>query len=485
MLRGRGWRTWRANGQSGGREPTARGSMRLAAYLGVSLLLVLTGCRIFQPTSHPVQITPLTLTPDVTNSGQVSAGDWTMYHNDPARTGYVAGVPDPQRLTSLWKQQLDGAVYAEPLVVHGQVIVATEHDTLYALDSGSGQVRWKTTVGTPVPLSDLPCGDVNPLGITGTPVYDPQTNLVFAVAEITGPAHLLVGLDANTGAIKVRRLVDPPGRDPLAYQQRAALALAGGRVYVAFGGLYGDCGDYRGTVVAARTDGTGDLLTFEVPTTREAGIWATPGPVMDAQGKLYVAVGNGEATQGAWDHSDSILRLSPTLALEDGFAPQGWAGENAADADLGSMGPALLPGGLIFADGKSGTGYLLRADALGGVGGQIQSLALCNAYGGAAVSGQSLFVPCTNGVRQLSLAAGPRLTVGWHAPAAANGSPIVAGQTVYTLDQGGTLYALDAATGATRATVAVGRTSRFATPSLSGRTLFIGTLVGVEAIAIA
>jgi outer membrane protein assembly factor BamB len=445
---------------------------------------MLSGCRIFGPTSHPVQITPLALTPGATAPGQEAPGDWTMYHADLARTGYVAGAPDPQRLSSLWKQRLDGAVYAEPLVVGGRVIVATEHDTLYALDARTGHVRWNTNVGTPVPQSALPCGDIFPLGITGTPVYDPQTGLVFAVAEISGPVHVLVGLDVNTGQVKVRRLVDPPGRDPLAYQQRAALALAGGRVYIAFGGLFGDCGDYHGAVVASHTDGTGPLLTYEIPTTREAGIWAASGPAIDAQGRLFVAVGNGEATQGAWDHSDSVLRLSPTLTLEDGFAPTTWASENAADADLGSMGPALLPGGLIYADGKSGTGYLLRADALGGVGGQVQSISLCNAFGGAAVNGQSLFVPCTNGVRQLTLQAGPRLVTGWHAPPQANGSPIVGGKTVYTIDQGGTLYALDVATGHVRATIAVGQTSRFATPALSGATLFVGTLAGVEAVTI-
>ena len=155
-------------------------------------------------------------------------------------------MPAPNSLTNLWQQPLDGAVYAEPLVVDGEVIVATENDTLYALDARSGQIQWHTTVGTPVPLSDLPCGNIDPLGITGTPVYDPQTGLVFAVAEIQGPAHLLVGVDVKTGQVKVRRQVDPPGANPQVHQQRAALALYGGKVYIAFGGLYGDCGDYHG-----------------------------------------------------------------------------------------------------------------------------------------------------------------------------------------------------------------------------------------------
>lgn len=438
------------------------------------------------PPAHPVQITPLTLPPGSATPTALTAADWAMYHANPARTGEVADTPDPTHLTSLWQHPLDGAVYAEPLVVQGLVVVVTEHDSLYALDARTGQIRWQTNVGTPVPLSDLLCGDIDPLGITGTPVYDPTTNLVYAVAEIAGPAHLLVGLDVATGQVKVRRLVDPPGIDTRMVQQRAALALSGGRVYVAYGGLEGDCGDYQGWVVASRTDGTGALLTYQVPTSREGGIWATPGPVIDDQGNLYVAVGNGAATGGDWDHTDAVLRLSPTLRLEDGFAPQGWASDNATDADLGSMGPVLLPNGLLYADGKSGEGYLLQANHLGGVGGQLQTLPVCDAFGGAAVDGQSFFLPCTDGLRQLAVSAGPRVVLGWQAPAQVSGSPVIGGQTIYSLDPGdGVLYALNATTGQVRATLSVGITSRFATPALSEDRVYVGTLAGVVAIAIA
>ncbi len=450
----------------------------------VALLLV-TGCTSSVPPAQPASITPLTLTPGAATPTPVTAADWTMYHANPARTGYIAGAPDPTHLTSQWKRSLDGAVYAEPLVVNGLVLVATEQDTIYALDAKTGQVRWQTNVGKPVPLNDLPCGNIDPLGITGTPVYDPQTGLVFAAAEIQGPAHLLVGLDIKTGQVKVRRLVDPPGADPRVHQQRAALALYQGRVYIAYGGLYGDCGDYHGTVVAARTDGTGDLLVYQVPTEREAGIWAPPGPALDDQGNLYISVGNGAATSGDWDYSDSILKLSPTLQLQDSFAPQSWPSDNDSDADLGSMGPVLLPGGLIYANGKSGQGYLLRADHLGGVGGQVQTLSVCSAYGGAAVSGQSFYIPCSDGLRQLTIAAGPGIRLGWQAPEQISGSPIIGGQTVYSLDpDGGVLYALNERTGQVRAQISTGATSRFATPTLSQQSLFIGTLTGVVAVGI-
>ncbi len=447
--------------------------------------LLLQSLRV--PPPQPVQITPLTLPTNTVTAtpGQVTSADWPTYHQNNARTGFVAGVPDSTSLTNLWQQPLDGAVYAEPLVVNGAVIVATENDTLYALDASSGQVQWNTTVGTPVPLSDLPCGNIDPLGITSTPVYDPQTGLVFAVAEIQGPAHLLVGVDVKTGQVKVRRLVDPPGANPQVHQQRAALALYGDKVYIAFGGLYGDCGDYHGMVVASRTDGTAALLTYQVPTPREGGIWAPPGPVIDTQGNLYVTAGNGAVTQGDWDHTDSVLRLSPTLQLKDAFAPQSWQSDNASDADLGSMGPVLLPNGLIYTNGKSGQGYLLRADHLGGIGGQIQTISLCSAYGGAAVSGQVAFIPCADGLREIKLESGTSLVPGWQAPQQVTGSPVIGGNTVYSLDPaGGMLYALDAATGSVLTTISVGATSRFATPTLSQSSIFVGTLKGIVAVSI-
>jgi putative pyrroloquinoline-quinone binding quinoprotein/putative pyrroloquinoline-quinone-binding quinoprotein len=446
----------------------------------IVLALLLAACG---GAPRPTPLAPLVLTPGARTPYAVRAADWTMYHRDAARSGYVAGLPDPTHLTRAWRAALDGAVYAAPLVIGDTVVAATERDTLYALDIQSGRVRWRTSLGTPIPLSALPCGNIDPLGITGTPIFDPQTGLIYAVAEVSGPAHILVGVDLASGQVKVRRSADPPGMDPATHQQRGALALENGWVYVPFGGLYGDCGDYHGWVVAARTDGSGALLAYQVPTTREGGIWAAPGPVLDARGDLYVAVGNGAATGGAWDHSDSVLRLSPTLQLLDAFAPHSWPQDNASDADLGSMGPVLLPGDLLFAAGKSGQGYLLRAGHLGGVGGQAQTLTLCHAYGGAAVAGASAIIPCTEGLRQLRVVDGPRVVSGWRAPGNVTGSPVIGGKTVYSLDPGGTLYALDLATGALRATLAVGATSRFATPALAHGRVFIGTLAGVEAIS--
>lgn len=413
--------------------------------------------------------------------------DWLDYHHDTTHNGYLSSAPDPQQLINAWTTSLNGAVYAEPLMVKGHVIVATEGDTLYSLDPQTGKVIWQTNVGTPIPHTSLPCGDIDPLGITGTPVYDPATGLVFAVAEISGPHHILVGLDVSTGKVKMQYSVDVAGMDSVAHQQRAALVLSHGMVYVAYGGLAGDCSDYRGTVVAVPTSGKGAIYSFRVPTPREGGIWGPSGPAVDSAGNIYVSVGNGEVTHGAWDHSDSVLRLSPQLKLEDGFAPSNWQAENSSDADLGSIGPVLLPDGLVFVAGKDGKGYVLHANALGGVGGQIAETQICNglAMGGAALVGSQVLVPCTDGVRLVTIKPNGQMSIGWHASDMTL-PPIVGGHTVYGLNTKGMLFAADLNSGQVRISLNTSaQIPSFSTPTLSGRSLFFGTDNGVAAVTFA
>jgi len=465
----------------------ARHPGKQVTWVGMSVLLVILsacGGGATTPTMTPLALT-VTPKPQASPTAiSTSSTDWTTYHRDNLRTGYFASTPDPHRLSKAWGMQLDGAVYAEPLVVGTHVIVATEGDSLYALDPTTGSVQWHTNIGSPVPLSSLPCGNIDPLGITGTPVYDPATGLVFAVAEVSGPAHLLVGVDAATGQVKVRRLVDTDGMDPRVHQQRSALTLANGMIYIAYGGLDGDCSDYIGRVVASRTNGQGPLLVYRVPTTREGGIWAPPGAVVDTAGNLYFSVGNGAVTGGRWDHADSILKLSPTLQLEDAFAPASWAQENANDVDMSSQGPVLLPGNFIFAAGKSGKGYVLHTNALGGIGGQIAAQDICVSFGGAAVVGSTMFLPCTNGVLQLTVDASGQMHQGWHASEGIVGSPVVEGHTLYSISNG-MIYALTMDTGQVMASLNVGQTNRFATPTIAGNSIFIGTLAGITTVTIA
>jgi outer membrane protein assembly factor BamB len=171
-----------------------------------------------------------------------------------------------------WRAHLDGAVYGQPLLVGNLVIAATENDSIYGLRQATDKVAWRRHVGTPVPLADLPCGNIDPLGITGTPVYDAGNGLVYAVAETSGYHHALVGVSVSTGAIQVVRDIPTPDGRSRYDQQRPGLAIEDGRVYVAFGGLYGDCGSYRGSVVGVPLAGRGPLVSYVVPTAREGAV---------------------------------------------------------------------------------------------------------------------------------------------------------------------------------------------------------------------
>jgi hypothetical protein len=416
--------------------------------------------------------------------------DWATYHGDVSRAGYVPGGPDPVAPAVAWRATLDGAVYASPIVVGGLVVVATEGGSLYGLDAASGAVRWRTHLADPVPGSVLPCGDIDPLGITGTPVYDPGTGQVFAVAARPGVEHVLFGVDLRSGQVRGQRRVDAPGSEPATELQRGALLLANGMIYIPYGGNFGDCGQYLGRVVGVPVAGDGPEVDFAVPTTREGGIWAPSGPAALPGGDILVTAGNGEAVGGVWDHSDSILRLSPQLRLLDGFAPSGWAQENSVDADLGSTGPVLLPGARrVVAAGKGGGVYLADVDALGGVGRELDRLVPCHSYGGAATtSGQGggavVYLPCTEGLLQVLVGADDRMTRGWQANAAITGSPVVVGATVWSVQPDGTLDGLDSATGRVLATVPVGAATRFATPAVSGAAMFVPTRDGVTAVAL-
>src|SRR5215472_7695426 len=336
-----------------------------------------------------------TLGPGASSPGAHPAAAWPAFHAGAARTGVVADLPDAGPLTQRWTARLDGAVYGQPLVVGNMVIAATENDTVYALDSSSGKVVWRTHVGTPVPLSSLPCGNIDPLGITGTPVYDQGNGLVYAVAETTGFHHVLFGLSVRDGSIKVERDIPAPDGHPRNDQQRPGLAIGAGRVYVAFGGLAGDCDQYIGSVVGVPLSGGGPLVGWHTPTSREGAVWATGGPVTGPDGDLWVSTGNGAAGSGQpYDGSDSVTRLTPGLVRKSFFAPAVWADDNANDQDLGCTQPVLAAGNAVFIVGKRGVGYLLDAANPGGIGGELASKSICGALGAAAVDGDTVYEPC-------------------------------------------------------------------------------------------
>ena len=461
-------------------KPT--GKTVLVAALAVAAALA--GCTS-EAAPQPAGLAPSTRTlPAGTASPSAyPSATWPTYGGNAARTGVATGLPAAGPLGIAWTAHLDGAVYGQPLLIGDLVVAATEGDSLYALNRANGKVVWRTHVGTPVPLSALPCGGINPLGITGTPVYDLANGLVYAIAETSGYHHVLVGVSVTDGAVQVERDIPAPDGQPRYDQQRPALTIEDGRVYAAFGGLEGDCGPYRGSVVGVPLTGSGPIISYVVPTSREGAVWGTAGPVTGPDGTLYVSVGNGSVTSKRFDGSDSVTALSPSLGRTGIFAPTTWYTDSQHDLDLGSTQPVLFGDGKMLALGKSGTAYLLDSAHLGGVGGQLAQKRVCPAYGGASVDGTTAYEPCEQGgMAAISIAAGG-IQVLWRGPAGAFGSPVVGGGAVWVTDwNSGTLYELNQANGDVQDSISLGPLPHFASLSMEGNTAYADTSSGVTAV---
>jgi hypothetical protein len=424
------------------------------------------------------------------------AAAWPTFGQNARRTGAAPVLATAGALSRRWAAKLDGAVYGQPLVVGSLVIAATENDTMYGLDAATGRVVWRTHLATPVPQSSLPCGDIDPLGITGTPVYDQATGLVYAVAETKVSSgghtyyHELFGVGVRRGFVRVQRIIPLPTGNDLAHQQRPGLTLAGGRVFIEFGGLAGDCDQYTGTVVGVSQTGAGALAVWHVPTSREGGIWAVGGPVVGPGGDLWVSVGNSANGPGQpYDGGDSVTRLHLSsrgvLERANFFAPTTWASDNASDADLGSTTPVIAANNATFIMGKSGTGYLLYTPSMGGIGFQRAAKPVCVAFGAGAVSGDTVYEPCNGGMAAIAVNAAARsIRVLWRGPSGAHGSPSIGGGAVWVTDSGGTLYELSPASGAVRSQGKLGAPlPTFSSVSLAGNEAFVGTMSGVVAVA--
>ena len=187
---------------------------------------------------------------------------------------------------------------------------------------------------------------------------------------------------------------------PAVQGQRGALALLNGRIFVPFGGHFGDCGDYHGAVVAVGVDPP-RLLGAWLTRARKGGIWA-PAGLSEADGSLYFSTGN---TAGArdWQDGEGVFRVGPDLAhLIDPhafFAPSNWKQLDDGDLDLGGVTPLplTLPGDpkpLLLALGKDGMAYLLDRTNLGGLG---NALAVHPAARGAIITAAAAY-PLGNAV---------------------------------------------------------------------------------------
>jgi hypothetical protein len=334
--------------------------------------------------------------------GTAAAESVVTYHNAANRSGlYLAPTltwtkAATVQLDTGFNATIDGSVYGQPLywVPPGggaaRIIVATENNKVYALNAVTGKEIWAKSLGTPVPLSVLPCGNIDPIGVTGTPVIDPATSIVYLEAYVltpTGwPRHRVFGLSLDSGARAPGWPVDVAsglaalgrGFSELPQGQRSALTLLNGKLYVPYAGHWGDCGAYHGMVVGL------DLASPAVfgawRTQAEAGgSWGQSGVAFDGT-SMFVTTGNAIGSSStSWGGSEAVIRLQPTLGnptqTADFFTPQNWAALDQADLDLGgtSAVPINVPGGFarVLALGKDGYAYLLHRANLGGIGGQI------------------------------------------------------------------------------------------------------------------
>jgi len=460
-------------------------------------------------------------------------GDLLTYDYDNGRS---ADDPADARIRGLssspvWNDDaLDGAVYGEPLVDGTTVYVATENDSIYAISAASGTVLWHLHVGTAVNTSVVDsaptvgggCGDIDSLGITGTPVIDPGRNVLFTAEETEtsgldtwqGIRHWLVAVSLTTHRELWRRDIDPPNANsPDSYyipaeQQRPAVTLANGHLYVPFGGLDGDCGQYHGYLVAVAESGAGPIESYQVPTLREGAIWETDGTLVSPQGDLYVATGNGSSrSTGHFDEGDAVVELSPSLQRLGVWAPSNWVQLNDDDWDLGSAGPIEVPGTtLLFVAGKpawpatelfgiknGSFGYLMSEGRLEGIGRGAYTGRVCSGGGdfGADASdvlgsGSAkrvvIYAACGSGTEALQVNTAARTFRRLWSSSSANGSPIVAGGIVWALAWNSAgLYGMDPSTGRVLLERATEPLDHFVAPAAGDDMLFVPTTGGVEA----
>jgi hypothetical protein len=327
----------------------------------------------------------------------------TQHHNHDSRDGHYIDSFFSQAAALNTRRDLgfdgtiSGNVYSQPLYIEGgpggqaMVIVATESNNVYALNASNGSIIWQRNLGTPI-TSGLPCGNINPLGITGTPVVDLASRSLFLDAETTPGAgtfrHMIYSLNVDTGATNPGWPVDVnaavPGFDSAVQSQRAALAIVGNILYVPYGGRFGDCGNYRGRLVGIPINNPGGLMSWAT-TARGGGVWGVGGVASDGT-MPYVTTGNTFSTGGVWSGGEAVIRFQPgpifTGSPSDYWAPLNWLNLDNGDIDLGGSGPILLdvpgatPSQLVLALGKDHNAYLINRGNLGGVSTPVASLSV-------------------------------------------------------------------------------------------------------------
>jgi PQQ enzyme repeat len=319
----------------------------------------------------------------------------TQEHNNPSRDGvYIDAGFTPSAAANLTRDlnfddTISGNVYAQPLYIEGgpngpMIIAVTESNNVYALNATTGAVIWQRTVGPPV-TSGLPCGNINPLGITGTPVVDLASRSLFFDAMIDGATkkHFIYSLNVDTGATNPGWPVDVNATatyngmtfTSLVQNERGGLGLVNGIVYVAWSGHLGDCGTFHGWVVGVPINNPSTVGAWAT-TAIGGGIWGHGGVASDGT-NMFVVTGNTFNTGGVWSGGEAIIRLQagPTWTGQptDYWAPTNWLSLDGGDTDLGGVSATLIdvpgatPSQLVLALGKDDNAYLVNRNNLGGI----------------------------------------------------------------------------------------------------------------------
>ena len=435
--------------------------------------------------------------------------NWPVYHQNALSSGVDPVNTDLSPLKPGWSSPtLDGGIFGEPLVADGRVVVATANNTVYALSAQTGSILWSTHLGTPVPITSLPCVSlVAPaVGVTGTPYIDLAMNEIFVVAMEKTPfsaQHRLYGLNLFDGSIELDESADPRGSQPLLEFQRSGLTASQGRIIISYTG-FNDCGKYHGWVLGIPEVG-GPMRSLEMATAEgdsQGGVWmGGAAPVVDSAGNIWFATANSTDTDPHhYDRSNAVIEVSPGFRVMQVFGDPNWLADDTGDLDLGSTNPTLVDG-FMFIASKAGDAYLARQRHLGGVGGQVAHLALCrparqggSAWGGIDVDGSVLYVNCDDGepgnahfshitAVQVSKRR-PYLRVLWRSTTVRTaGPPIVSGGMVWTmLVDGHELVGLSQATGQPEVQEPTGViANHFPTPSVADGLLLVPSLKSVLA----
>ena len=331
---------------------------------------------------------------------------------DDLRTGWYPNSASitPQLVSGgtfgqLWSANVEGQVYAQPLLANGTLVIATENNKVYGLDPATGSLKWSKplNLGTPWNPSDIGCGDLTPsIGVTATPVIDPATNIAYMTHKTyasgtSGPArYYMDAVNVSTGVEQPGFPVEmsgaaqnAPGRTFFATDQlqRPGLLLMNGVVYAAFGS-HCDHLPWQGWIFGVSTAGKVTARYVDNTTEEGGGIWQSgAGLTSDASGSILFSTGNGGApskpTPGNTPPAnlgESIVRLhvqpDGSLKAVDFFAPFDAPSLDEYDADFASGGVTGLPEEyfgtpaiphLAVAVGKEGYVYLLNRDSLGGM----------------------------------------------------------------------------------------------------------------------